>query len=209
MEEDYRAATALETIKSLCHMVEKRLAFRMQSRREIQNLALIGFMGTGKSSIGRLVADRLQFEFLDTDTCIETRAGKSISRIFAEDGEAAFRAHEQAVVEDLAGRRRLVIATGGGLGADPAHLASLRAHAWIVCLCASPEIIWERTRHHDHRPLLQAPDPLTRIRELLTRRQPVYRQADLLVSTDFRSPHEVAQILVSQFRHECRTAAAS
>jgi shikimate kinase len=181
----------------------------MQSGRAISNLALIGFMGTGKSSIGRLVADRLQFDFVDTDAWIEARAGKSISRLFAEDGEAAFRQHEQAVVEGLAARQRLIIATGGGLGANPAHLESLRSHAWIVCLCASAEVIWQRTRHHDHRPLLQTPEPLQRIRELLAQRKPVYGQADLLVSTEFRSAFEVAQFLVKQFRHEIQSLPVS
>jgi shikimate kinase len=172
----------------------------MQSGRTIHNLAIIGFMGTGKSSVGQLVAARLRLPFLDTDAWIESHAGKSIPRIFAEDGEAAFRQHEQAAVQDLAARRGLVIATGGGLGADPAHFASLRAHAWIVCLCASPEAIWTRTRHHHHRPLLQTSDPLARIRALLAQREPVYRQADLLVSSEFRSVQEVAQLLATQFQ---------
>jgi shikimate kinase len=181
----------------------------MQSGRTIHNLALIGFMGTGKSSIGRLVAARLQFEFVDTDAWIEARADMTIPQLFAEEGEAAFRQHEQAVVEALRARQRLVIATGGGLGANPANLQSLRTHAWIVCLCASPQIIWNRTRHHDHRPLLQTPDPPARIRELLAQREPVYRQADLLVSTEFRSASEVAQFLVTQFRHEYGASSAA
>jgi shikimate kinase len=181
----------------------------MQSGRSIRNLALIGFMGTGKTSIGRLVAARLQFEFVDTDASIEARAGKSISRLFAEDGEALFRQQERAVVLELAARARVVIATGGGLGADPVNLESLRAHAWIVCLCASAELIWERTRHHDHRPLLQGPDALLRIRELLARREPFYRQADLLVSTEYRSAHEITQFLVTQFRYKLESAPES
>jgi shikimate kinase len=180
----------------------------MQSGRSIRNLALIGFMGTGKTSIGRLVATRLQFEFVDTDSWIEARAGKSISRLFAEEGEFVFRQHERAVVLELTGRSDLVIATGGGLGADPVNLESLRTHAWIVCLCASAELIWERTRHHDHRPLLQAPDALSRIRDLLARREPYYRQADLLVSTEYRSAQQVCQFLVTQFSYK-RDSASS
>lgn len=176
----------------------------MQSVRSIQNIALIGLMGTGKTTIGKLVAARLDFEWLDTDTRIESRAGKTITRIFMEDGEAWFREHERAVVAELAACRRTVIATGGGLGADPVNLESLRSHAFLVCLWASPETILERVRHHDHRPLLQTQDPLERIRELLASRERFYRQADLLVSTDFRSPHEVAQVVVSQFRREAK-----
>ncbi len=85
----------------------------MNDSRQIRNIALIGFMGTGKSSVGRMIADLLRFSFLDTDEMIETRAGKSISAIFVEDGEAAFRKHEQTVVAELAARKRTVFSTGG------------------------------------------------------------------------------------------------
>ena len=144
-------------------------------------------MGSGKSSVGRLAADVLHFTFLDTDHVIEARAGKSVSDIFAQDGEPAFRQWEQRIVEELTRRDKTVIATGGGLPADPANLASLKTHALVVCLWASPETIWERVRSHDHRPLLNEPDPLAKIRELLAAREPHYRQADVLVNTEMRS----------------------
>ena len=171
----------------------------MTGARSIQNLALIGFMGAGKSCVGRLTADLLHFTFLDTDHVIEARAGKSISDIFAQDGEPAFRQWERRVVEELTRRQRTVIATGGGLPADEASLASLKAHALVVCLWASPEAIWERVRGHDHRPLLNEPDPLAKIRQLLSAREPYYRQADVLVNTERRSVREVAQHVVHQF----------
>ena len=88
---------------------------------------------------------------------MEARAGKSIADIFAQDGEAAFRELERQVVEDLAQRDRTVIATGGGLGANLDHLASLKRHALVVCLWTTAEVIWERVRHQTHRPLLQVP----------------------------------------------------
>jgi shikimate kinase len=172
----------------------------MNSGRPIHNLVLIGFMGTGKSSVGQLAAAHLGFDFLDTDAWIEDHAGKPISRIFAEDGEPAFRACERALVEELCHRRRLVVATGGGLAADPQHLASLRTHALVVCLWASPEAIWERVRHQTHRPLLQTPDPLDTIRRLLAEREPFYRQADVLVNTEARSVKEVTAQVVNHFR---------
>src|SRR2546425_2539770 len=112
--------------------------------RQIHNLALIGFMGTGKSCVGRLVADLMHFTFLDTDKVIEARAGKTISKIFEEDGEPAFRQWERRVVEELTRRTRTVIATGGGLPAGESNLASLKSHALVVCLWAGPERIWER-----------------------------------------------------------------
>ncbi|MCU0785756.1 MAG: shikimate kinase [Verrucomicrobia bacterium] len=168
--------------------------------RRIQNLALIGFMGTGKSSVGRLVADTLHFTFLDTDDVIEARAGKPITEIFAQEGEPAFRERECRLVEELARRDKTVISTGGGLPINPANLASLKSHALVVCLWTSPEQIFERVRHQTHRPLLNDPDPLGKIRSLLAAREPFYRQADVLVNTELRSVKEVEQQVIDQFR---------
>ena len=156
-------------------------------------------MGAGKSSVGRLVADVMHFTFLDTDHVIEARAGKAISDIFAQDGEPVFRQWERRIVEELTRRKRTVIATGGGLPTDEANLASLKTHALVICLWASPETIWERVRGESHRPLLNEADPLARIRELLAAREPYYRQADVLVNTGMRSVREVAQHVVHQF----------
>jgi shikimate kinase len=157
-------------------------------------------MGTGKSSVGRQVAHLLQFTYLDTDQVIESRAGKSITEIFREDGEPAFRELERRVVQELAFRKRTVISTGGGLPIDERNLTSLRSHALIIGLWASPEKIYQRVRGHQHRPLLNEPDPLAKIRQLLAAREPYYRQADVLVNTEFRNVHEVAQQVVHQFR---------
>lgn len=156
-------------------------------------------MGTGKSSVGRHAAHLLRFVYLDTDQVIEARAGKKISEIFEQDGEAAFRAWERRVVQELAHRTRTVISTGGGLPADEANLASLKAHALVVCLWASPETIFERIKGHNHRPLLNQPDPQVKIRELLSLREPFYRQADVLVNTELRNVREVAVQVVHQF----------
>src|SRR5882762_1142692 len=124
-------------------------------------------MGTGKTSVARLVADQLRFSFLDTDQLIEERAGKSIRDIFAQEGEAAFREYERSMVTELSARKNTVIAAGGGLVVNEENLASLKRHALVVCLWASPEAIWERVRNQTHRPLLNDPDPLARIRQLL------------------------------------------
>jgi shikimate kinase len=167
--------------------------------RKIQNLALVGFMGTGKSSVGRFAAEQLGFSFLDTDELIEERSGKAINQIFAELGEPVFRDWEKKVAAELATRSRIVISTGGGLAANPDNLASLKTHALVVCLWASPEIIFERVRNQTHRPLLLAADPLEKIKELLAVRGPFYRQADVLVNTERRSVREVAQHVLHQF----------
>jgi shikimate kinase len=179
----------------------------MSSPRQIQNIALIGFMGTGKSSVGQLVAAQLHFSFVDTDELIQSRAGKSIPEIFSQAGEQTFRDLETQLVSELSHAQRTVISTGGGLAANPANLASLKQHALVVCLWASPEAIWERVRDQIHRPLLQSPDPLGKIRELLQAREPFYRQADALVNTEQRSAKEVAQNVLHQF-HLARTGSA-
>jgi shikimate kinase len=154
-----------------------------------------------------LTAEQLRFDFIDTDHLIESRAGKSITRIFAEEGEAAFRQLETQTVAELAAMSRVVCATGGGMGANPEHLARLKEHALVVCLWANTEIIWERVRRQTHRPLLQVPDPKGRIRELLAEREPVYRQADILMDTGYRQLREVAHQVVHQFRLACRPMA--
>jgi shikimate kinase len=171
----------------------------MTVTRSIRNLALIGFMGTGKSVAGRLAAEHLHLTFLDTDHVIEARAGKTINDIFQQDGEPAFRAWEHRIVEELTRRDNTVIATGGGLPTGEGNLASLKTHAFVVCLWASPETIWEHVRSHAHRPLLNEGDPLAKIRELLAVRAPFYRQADVLLNTERRSVREVAQQVIHQF----------
>lgn len=172
----------------------------MSNRRRLFNLALVGFMGAGKTSVGRLVAELLHFQYLDTDEMIQSRTGRTISSIFEEEGEAAFRNLEQQVVKELANRKRTVISTGGGLPTVTANLASLKTHALTVCLWASPEKIWERVQNQTHRPLLCGPDPKAKIVELLAAREPFYRLADVLINTDLRPAREVAQQVVHQFR---------
>jgi shikimate kinase len=171
----------------------------MTTKRPIRNLALIGFMGTGKSSVGRLVAELMHFTFLDTDYVIEARAGKTISEIFAQDGEPVFRNLEKKIVQELVPRDKTVIATGGGLPANQENLNSLKTHALVVCLWASAEAIYDRVRGHDHRPLLQEADPLGKIRSLLESRAPYYRQADVLVNAEIRSVREIAIQVIHQF----------
>jgi len=168
--------------------------------RSYRNIVLCGFMGTGKSSVGRLVAEQLRFAFLDTDHVIEARAGKPITEIFAEQGEPAFREMEAKVVKEVAERKSTVISTGGGLVVNPENMASLKQHALVVCLWASPAGIYARVKNQNHRPLLQEPEPLEKIKTLLAERTPFYKQADVLLNTEIRSPREVAQQVLHQFR---------
>jgi shikimate kinase len=171
----------------------------MTGLRAIHNLALIGFMGTGKSCVGQMAAEILRFTFLDTDHLIEERVGTSIQEIFTHHGEPVFREWERRIVQELTQRDQTVIATGGGLPVNPENLASLKTHALVVCLWASPETIWERVREHTHRPLLKEAEPQAKIRQLLAVREPYYRQADVLVNSEMRSLREVAMQVVHQF----------
>jgi shikimate kinase len=172
----------------------------MTSGRRFSNIALVGFMGTGKSTVGQMAASMLNFRFIDTDEMIEGMAGKRISEIFAAEGEPRFREYEQQVVGRLREMTGAVISTGGGLIMRPENFASLKEHSLVVCLWCSAETIFRRVGHQTHRPLLQVEQPLEKIRELLTERAPVYRQADVLLNSEFRKPREVATHVVHQFR---------
>jgi shikimate kinase len=176
----------------------------VNNSRHLVNIALIGFMGTGKTSVGRLVAEQLRFEYLDTDEMIQDSTGRSITDIFTKDGEAAFRALEEKAVEELAVRTNTVISTGGGLPVNLNNLDSLKTHALVVSLWSSPDKIWERVRHQSHRPLLHDQNPQAKIRELLAIRTPFYKKADVLLNTDLRSVREVVQQVIHQFRLEAR-----
>jgi len=173
---------------------------RVTAARHITNIALIGFMGTGKSTVGRIVAEQLNLNFLDTDTLIEERSGKKIADIFTQNGEPAFRQLEAQLVEELSAQTSTVISTGGGLPTNPANLISLKKHSLVFCLWLSPEKIFERVKEQSHRPLLNDPDPLGKIRTLLAAREHFYKQADVLLNSDLRSAREVAQQVITQFR---------
>lgn len=157
-------------------------------------------MGSGKTSVGRAVAELLRFKFVDTDELVEARARRRVAEIFEQKGEAAFRKLESEVVADLTSATGLMIATGGGLPTHQPNLDSLKSHALVICLWASPEKIFERVKNQSHRPLLNVPDPLSRIRELLDARTPFYKQADVLIATEGRPLREVAQQVATQFQ---------
>jgi shikimate kinase len=186
--------------ENACWSAINGLSKGVQALRQIENIALIGFMGAGKTTVGHAVAALLGFQMVDTDELIEKRAAKRITEIFRQEGEARFREYERQVVAMLCGYRRTVIATGGGLPVNAANLSSLRTHSLVVYLWASPETIWERVGHQGHRPLLHDRDPMAKIRQLLNERVRFYRQADVLVSTESRSVREVAIHVAQHFR---------
>jgi shikimate kinase/3-dehydroquinate synthase len=161
-----------------------------------RNVVLTGFMGTGKTTVGRLLADELGFEFVDTDRLIEERHGP-IADIFATRGEEAFREIERGVATELASRTGLVISTGGRMMLDPGNVRALSANGRVFCLVATPEEVFERVTSDPSRidrPLLKVPDPRERIVELMSERNPEYRRFPQLV-TDARTPEAVARDL--------------
>jgi shikimate kinase len=156
------------------------------------NLYLVGFMGTGKTTVGRAVAHRLGFALLDSDHEIERAQRRTIPEIFASDGEAAFRAMEREFVDHGHPAERTVVSCGGGLVVQPGMLERLKTRGVIVCLHASIETILARTARHQNRPLLVAENPEERVRTLYAAREPIYKQAGTVILTDARPLQDVA-----------------
>ncbi len=158
---------------------------------------LVGPMGTGKTTIGRQLAQALGLEFKDSDQEIQRRTGVDIPTIFEYEGEDGFRARERKVIADLVEVENLVLATGGGAVAEADNRRLLPARGFVIYLECSPEQQYERTYKDKNRPLLQSENPLDRLRELTQERDPLYREvADLVVSTEGRSATAVVKDIV-------------
>ena len=169
----------------------------------LPNVVLTGFMGTGKSTVGRLLAERLGFEFVDTDTVIEERHGP-IPDIFRRDGEAAFRAIERDLSAELADRSQLVVATGGGFLLDPDNAAALGRNGRVFCLVADPDEIHRRVvadADEVERPLLAVADPRRRIEELLAERRAGYSRFTR-IDTGGRAPDAIAADIVARLESD-------
>ncbi len=162
----------------------------------MRNVVLIGFMGTGKSVVGRALAQRLRRPFVDVDERIEQAAGRPIRKIFAEEGETAFRGMERAMIAEMTRGDGQVIATGGGALLDEANLAALKKTGWLVWLTAAPDVILQRIGDPSSRPLLNVEDPKGRLTELLGLRQATYAKADAAVETSARSIDEIVDEIV-------------
>lgn len=161
-----------------------------------KNIALIGFMGTGKTRIGKMLAKRLNRPMVDVDRYIEVSAKKKISEIFRKDGEAFFRNLEKEAIHEICERQAIVITTGGGAALNPENLTTLKSSGWVVGLSASPETIYCRVKDSNHRPLLDGKDKLKEIERLLEIRKPYYEKADFYFETDGKSPAQMADIIL-------------
>jgi len=169
------------------------------------NIALIGFMGTGKTAVGKVLSEKLGKQFFELDPLIEQKARKTIPEIFKGDGEIAFRELEIEVTKDISREKNAVIACGGGVVLNKINIDRLRKESVIVYLTASPKVILERTANDaEERPLLKVADPARTIRELLRFRRPFYeRAADITINTsklDIKSI--VEQIIAKIKQHE-------
>jgi shikimate kinase len=160
------------------------------------NLYLVGLMGAGKTTVGRLLAKHYGCTFHDSDHEIEARTGVRIPVIFEIEGEAGFRKREEAMIAELTTLSGIVLATGGGAILSVANRENLRRNGVVIYLRGSPEHLHERTRNDRNRPLLQTEDPLAKLRELYRQRDPLYREvADIVVDTGRQSVAGMTRVL--------------
>ncbi len=167
----------------------------------MKNLVLVGFMGSGKTSAGKLAAQRLGMKFVDMDEVIEQRHGQTISKIFETKGEAFFRQRERALVRELASAQDRVIATGGGIVLDGNNLRDFSRTGIVICCWVDAKVAYERTKDAKHRPLLGTNgDSLARIETLLREREPLYKAVPDRIDTSAMSVEQQADEIVRMYK---------
>ena len=169
-----------------------------------QNIVLLGFMGTGKSSAGKMVAGQLGLSFVDMDDVIESRSGKKISAIFAEEGEASFRQMERSLVQELSQCDGQVIATGGGIVLNKHNIDDFNKTGIVICLLADPETIWNRVSKESHRPLLEGGEKKTKTLSILEARKDLYGSIPLQIDTSEHSIDEVTNKIIAIYEAQCQ-----
>ena len=168
----------------------------------MKNIALIGFMGTGKTSVGRILAKTIGWDFIDTDEVITRQTGMDISDIFHCYGEQYFRREESKVVELVCRLKRHVIATSGGVILNGENKKLLKENAFLICLLASPEEILKRVKCDYSRPLLEVENPIKIINNLMKIREPYYQCADLFINTSNKNMEEIIEEILPQINKE-------
>lgn len=164
-----------------------------------KNIYLVGLMGAGKTTVGRVLARRLGMSFIDSDHEIEARTGVRIPTIFEIEGEEGFRLREAQVIADLAASGGSVVATGGGAVLRPENREHLKSSGFVVYLNVPPQLLYERIRHDRSRPLLQVEDPLGKLTELHGQRDPLYREvADMVIDSSRLNAQTVALLLIKE-----------
>lgn len=175
-----------------------------------RNVFLVGFMGSGKSTVGRRLAAELRKDFHDCDRVLEERTGVDIPYIFEIEGEEGFRRREAAVLREMTRKRGIVLATGGGAVLDPGNRRALASNGFVVYLRASAELLHQRTFRDRGRPMLYAEDRRARIDALLEAREPLYREvADMVVETGRRGSRRVVHEIVRTFSGQPTSPAAA
>ena len=166
----------------------------------MKNIILTGFMGTGKTAVGRRLAMLLNMELIDVDTEIEKAQQTTINEIFRQFGEPRFREIETEMIQKLSERKDVIISTGGGAVLKQKNMDALRKQGIIICLMASPQTILKRTSHNSNRPLLKVKDPFEKIKELLNFRKPFYEKADILIDTEDKTPLQIAEEIIDKIK---------
>jgi shikimate kinase len=163
-----------------------------------KNIFLMGFMGAGKTTVGKILAKRLRLTFIDLDEVIEKELNLTIQEIFSRYGEDFFRDAETKALRSIADKDRYVVATGGGVVLRKENWQIMIANGITVYLRAPAEVLWTRVRNNTSRPLLQVENPFERLCELFTQRIPQYEKADLIVDTENVSPEDVAEEIIKK-----------
>ena len=166
-------------------------------------IILTGFMGTGKTAVGQALAQKLKYDFLDTDLMVEAETGKSITEIFEKEGETVFRDHERKMVKRALEKDNVVVATGGGAVLDEQNLSLAKEKGVLIALSAPPDVILERIKNLQTRPLLKERSQWETIQNLLSRRSPYYRKADFIIETAGRKIDETVDEIL-KILHENR-----
>ncbi|MBN3039341.1 MAG: shikimate kinase [Candidatus Omnitrophica bacterium] len=170
----------------------------------MMNIVLVGFMGTGKTAVGRLLAKEMGIKYISTDEVIEDKERRSINDIFKKNGEPYFRSVEKEIVKKVSELDRFVIDAGGGVVLDEENIQNLKRNGKIVCLSADVNTILERTKRYRHRPLLNVKDPRQKVESLLQERAPFYAKADFTIDTSEMTIEQVAEKIKQGVDENCR-----
>ncbi len=168
----------------------------------MKNIVLLGFMGTGKTAVAKELSRRLKKEYVEIDDLIEKDQKDTIENIFKNKGEAYFRQVEKNITREISQKKDVVISTGGGVVLDEENIKNLEKNGILICLEASPKVIFERIKKGTHRPLLKVENPMKRIKELLEKRKPYYQKIDRHINTSHLSVKQVVNKIIEILKKE-------
>jgi len=160
------------------------------------NIVLVGFMGTGKTVVAKRLSEKLNKKYISLDDNIVKRVGKPITKFFAENGESYFRKIEKEIIQEASFLENVVIDAGGGVVKDNENVENLKMNGMMVCLTATPEVIYNRTKYNSDRPLLNVTNPKKKIQRLLEQRAPFYEKTDYTIDTSTITVDEVAEKII-------------